>query len=86
MNGHRSGGKMFQRQGKILKRGVKVRLGQMARVARFRKKAEVSELQLLDQAGFFADHDRILIRSPQGVDKKHGKKENVQGKVDEKVC
>ncbi len=43
---------MFQRQGGILKRGMKIRLAGMSGVAGFGKEAEIGQAVLLDQIDF----------------------------------
>lgn len=52
----------------VLKRGMKVGLGKMPCVARFRKKAQISKSQLLNQVPAFRQSLLVIIKSKARVD------------------
>lgn len=63
---------MFQRQGVILKGGMPVGLGRMARIARFGEQREVGQPQAFRQRAVGLNAHGVLFTQQCRIDKAHG--------------
>jgi hypothetical protein len=69
---------MLQRQGRILKRGMKIRLAGMAGVAGFCKEAEIGQTVPPDQVQFFLKEFGVPLLLKSGVEKHQSQKTEVE--------
>jgi hypothetical protein len=69
---------MFQRKGRILKRGMKIRLAGMAGVAGFGEEAEISQTVLPDQVQLFLKELGVALFFERGVEKHQSQKTELE--------
>jgi hypothetical protein len=77
--GHHKGpsGKIIQRQGMALKRGMPVRLGWMPGISRFRGQAKVGDAQIIDDFDLFVKPGKIGLGPDHRMDEHQTKKQKV---------
>ena len=76
---------MLQAKGAVLEGSIPVSLGQVPRVARFRKKAEVGQAELFDKCAVFPKKRPGVGFMEAGVDKQEKKEQYVPCQVKEKI-
>ena len=69
---------MLQRQGRILKRGMKIRLAGMPGVAGFGKEAEIGQTVLPDQVQLFLKELGVAFFFERGVEKHQSQKTELE--------
>ena len=71
------GGKIIQRQGMALERGMPVRLGWMSGISRFRGQAQVGEAQVFNDFGLVLEAMKVSLGPDRRMDEHQGKKQDV---------